>query len=104
MFEEAWCSRCVHSDYREGKEIGDKDNPPCPIWMAHQLWAYELCNADPEKNPGKMILEMLITQREVKASDGISVFVNECQMFEPKDEGARIPGQMRIADAAGIEG
>lgn len=37
MFEEAWCSRCVHSDDRPGKAIGDKDNPPCPVWMAHLL-------------------------------------------------------------------
>ncbi len=94
LFEEAWCSRCVHSDHRPGKEIGDSDNPPCPVWMAHFLYAYELCNA--EKHPGKVILDMLIPRRMEKASDGFDVPVNECAMFQARDAGAEIPGQTRL--------
>jgi hypothetical protein len=97
MFEEAWCSRCVHSDYRDGKEFGDRDNPPCPVWMAHQLYAYQLCNA--KEHPGKVILDILIPVKVVKASDGLDVPVNECAMFQPRDAGAAIPGQLRMDEA-----
>ena len=96
IFEERFCSRCAHSDYREGKDFGDRDNPPCPIWMAHLLYAYELCNEDAEKNPGKQMLDMLIRPVKKTASDGIEYFDNECQMFHAKDAGAEIEGQTRL--------
>jgi hypothetical protein len=82
MFEEAWCSRCVHSDISGDREIGV--DPPCPVWMAHTLYAYELCNE--KEHPGKVILDALIPIR-----DDLS---NECAMFHPVDAGAAIPGQL----------
>jgi hypothetical protein len=92
MFEEAWCSRCVHSDLGPGQELGV--DPPCPVWMAHTLYAYELCNE--EEHPGKVILDMLIPRKIVKASDGYDIGVNECAMFQPRDAGAAIAGQTTL--------
>lgn len=77
IFEEQWCSRCVHNDFTHGKEIGV--DPPCPVWVAHQLYAYELCNE--AKHPGKVMLDMLITERWEKADDGHGYPVQECVMF-----------------------
>lgn len=94
LFEEAWCARCVHSDHRPGKEFGDRDNPPCPVWMAHLLFARGLCNA--EEHPGKLILDMLIPHRLEQAGDGFGVPVNECAMFHPVDAGAAIAGQTAL--------
>jgi hypothetical protein len=85
MFEEANCVRCIHSDHREGKEFGDKDNPACPVWMAHLMFAYEECNS---ASNAKTILDMLIQPTEN--------FGNECQMFIPRDAGAAIPGQLTL--------
>lgn len=82
IFEEQWCSRCVHSDISGGREIGV--DPPCPVWMAHSLYSYELCNKD--EDPGKVILDMLIDHKIVTASDGFGLPVNECKMFHPLDE------------------
>ena len=96
IFEEEWCSRCVHSDISGDREIGV--DPPCPVMMMHQLWAYELCNEDPQEHAAKMMLDSLIVQREVAAGDGVRLFVNECAMFHPIDDGAAIPGQMRIGE------
>lgn len=42
------CDMCAH----------DKDES-CPVWGAHFLYAYELCNS---KAPGKAILDMLIPE------------------------------------------
>lgn len=95
MFEEAWCSRCVHSDLGFGKEIGV--DPPCPIWMAHSAYAYQLCNET--EHPGKVILDLLIKPVTVDTPDGIGVPTNECMMFHPIDAGAKIPGQLTIQDA-----
>lgn len=71
MFEERFCSRCVHSDEGPGKEIGV--DPPCPIWMAHLLYSYELCNET--EHPAKVMLDMLI---KPSGPDGLD---NECVMF-----------------------
>jgi hypothetical protein len=98
IFEEQWCSRCVHSDYQPGKEIGDRDNPACPVWMAHLLFAYELGGAESENDPGKQILDILIEHRIEDAVDGFGVPVNECRMFHPRDAGAEIPGQLGLDD------
>ena len=96
MFEEAWCSRCAHSDHRAGKEIGDRDNPPCPVWMAHSLYAYQLGGEKSKDDPGKVILDMLLSHEMVTASDGHGIPENECKMFHPVDAGAAIPGQLRL--------
>jgi hypothetical protein len=95
MFEEAWCSRCVHSDISGDREIGV--DPPCPVWMAHTLFAYDLCNE--KEHPGKVILDALIPQTMVEASDGLPIPSNECAMFHPIDAGAAIPGQIRMETA-----
>lgn len=92
LFEEAFCSRCVHSDIGPGKELGV--DPPCPVWMAHLQYAYELCNK--REHPGKVILDTLIPIKTVKASDGFDVPVNECKMFFPRDKGAAILGQLKL--------
>jgi len=97
MFEVAWCSRCVHSDISGDREIGV--DPPCPVWMAHTLFAYELCNAG-EDDPGKTMLDLLIPTRMVQASDGFRIRRNECAMFHAIDAGAEIPGQLRLGDVA----
>lgn len=88
MFEDQWCSRCVHSDISAGREIGV--DPPCPVLFAHHLFAYDLCNE--EEHPGKVILDLLIPPKLVTASDGLPLPVNECAMFHPVDAGAAIPG------------
>lgn len=74
IFEEMYCVRCVHSDWREGKEIGDPDNPCCPVWNAHFLYCHEECNS---KSNAKAILDMLI----VPQPDGDQ----QCAMFHAKD-------------------
>lgn len=99
MFEEAWCSRCVHSDISGDREIGV--DPPCPVWGAHLLFAYGLCNK--KDDPGKIILDMLIDDRMVEASDGFGLPVHECKMFHPIDNGAAIRGQLTIAETPGQE-
>jgi hypothetical protein len=88
IFEEQWCANCRHSDISGGREIGV--DPPCPVWFAHQLYAYELCNED--EHPGKVILDLLIPRKTVKASDGFDLPVNECAMFAPTVESVT-PGQ-----------
>lgn len=86
MFEETWCQNCVHYDPNVGVD------PPCPVWMMHLLYSYDLCSK--KEDPGKVILDALIEQKMVKASDGIDAFVNECRMFYSAN-GAQ-PGQMRL--------
>lgn len=49
-FEEFYCQHCLNKPVRE-----DDD---CPIWSAHLLYSYELCNE--KEHPGKVILDMLI--------------------------------------------
>jgi hypothetical protein len=82
LFEEAWCSRCEHSDLVGGREPGN--DPACPVWMAHQLYAYELCNE--KEHPGKVILDMLITEEWTEAPDGFKYPKHECKMFQPYQE------------------
>ena len=62
MFEDKWCSRCVH--------VGPPDGPGCPVMLAHVLHNYNECN-----NPDS-ILHLLITRG--KAENG---FHQECRMF-----------------------
>lgn len=94
MFEEAWCSRCVHSDISGDREPGV--DPACPVWMAHLLFAYDLCNE--KEHPGKIILDMLIPDERPIAPDGLIAGPPiGCKMFHPIDAGAAIAGQMRLA-------
>jgi hypothetical protein len=77
IFEHNWCARCVHNDFTHGKEPGV--DPPCPVWMAHLLYNYDLCNE--KDHPGKVILDMLITEEWVEAPDGHEYPKRECKMF-----------------------
>jgi hypothetical protein len=75
-YEERYCSRCIHSDIGEGKEIGvDK---PCPIWLAHYLFAYEECNSD---SNAKTMLDMLIPPVTIETEHGPFPTNGECVMF-----------------------
>ncbi len=60
MYQERWCSRCVR-DKEEG----------CPVWIAHLLYSYQLCNS-PE-DPGKVMLDMLIPRE--------GIYNGQCAMF-----------------------
>ncbi len=93
IYEDRYCSRCIHSDLGPGKEIGvDK---PCPIWMMHLLYAYELCNE--KDHPGKVMLDTFIPLVTIKARDGIDFPDNgECVMFTPRDAGSAIEGQIAL--------
>jgi hypothetical protein len=51
-YEETYCRRCIH--------YGPEEGPGCPIWFAHLLHAYDLCNEDANENPGKQMLDMFI--------------------------------------------
>src|SRR5262245_39964522 len=85
-FEETWCVHCVHYDEAIGED------PPCPVWMAHLLYSYDLCSK--KDDPGKVILDLLIEPTTFTASDGIAAFGNECKMFHSKS--GATPGQMRF--------
>lgn len=82
MYEERFCSRCVHTDLHA---IGE--TPPCAVWWAHSMFAYEECN---NASNAKEILDMLIPRTE----DGIGN--DECKMFVPRDVGAAIEGQTAL--------
>lgn len=69
IYEETFCARCVHSDAEVGVD------PPCPIWMAHLLYAYDLCNED--DHPGKIMLDSFIPRREEGGLNGNG----RCTMF-----------------------
>jgi len=76
-FEERWCSRCHHdAAYRAYVADGEKGPrpEPCPVWNAHLLFSYDLCNK--KDDPGKVVLDMLIERTDL---------VNRCVMFVPAD-------------------
>jgi len=50
MYQERYCNRCIHDDPDKG----------CPIWGAHLLYSYELCNVPAMESPGKAMLDMFI--------------------------------------------
>lgn len=75
IFTERFCERCVN-----WRDLDDNRGPGCPVWDAHLLYAYELCNED--ENPGKVILDMLIQPTEGTAPDGHAYFGNRCTMFQ----------------------
>ena len=79
-YEARWCNQCVHNaDEEKG----------CPVWGAHLLFSYELCNND--KHPGKIILDMLIPP------EGISN--GQCAMFHCALKYQDNPGQTTLFDA-----
>lgn len=81
IYEETFCARCVHYDAEPGMD------QPCPIWMMHLLWAYELCNEDPEEHPGKMMLDSFIPRREEGGLNGNG----RCTMFVQDEEKEPLP-------------
>ncbi len=48
-YEEHYCFKCIH---------GQDPEKGCPVFQAHWLYSYELCNK--KEDPGKIILDMLI--------------------------------------------
>jgi hypothetical protein len=68
IYESTFCRRCVHYDHKLGED------KPCPVWMAHFLYAYELCNE--EEHPGKVMLDMLIPREEPGLNGN-----GRCRMF-----------------------
>lgn len=64
------CNRCAHWPK-------DDDAPPCPVEMAHTLYAYDLCNET--DHPGKDMLDMLIPI----SKDGCGN--DKCAMFQSRD-------------------
>lgn len=65
MYEEQYCSRCIH---RNGK-----DGTGCAVWLAHVLHNYDECNNE------ESILHILIP----RSKDG--PWNEECQMFVEGD-------------------
>ncbi len=62
MYEEEFCSRCVH--------YGDMDKDElCPVWEAHLLYSYDDCNK-PES-----ILHILIPRDDLTGDN------EQCRMF-----------------------
>lgn len=55
-YESQYCSKCIHGEeYRA-------DRPACRVWLAHQEYAYDLCNE--KHHPGKRMLDMFIPREE----------------------------------------
>lgn len=69
IYEQTFCARCIHYDHDLGVD------KPCPIWMAHFLYSYELCNE--KEHPGKVMLDMLIPEDHENGLNGNG----RCRMF-----------------------
>ena len=69
-YQERYCFRCLNYI-----DTGNGCGTGCPIWNAHLVYAYEVCN---EKN-GRGILAILIP--EVKSEYGDYEVAGECSMF-----------------------
>lgn len=65
MYEEQYCSRCVHQD---------ADGAGCPVWNLHLDYSYELCND--KQHPGKVMLDTLIPPDKQHPA-----FNGQCAMF-----------------------
>lgn len=81
-YEEKYCSRCVHFQR-------DDNDPSCPVWLAHLLYAYDECNND--GNAARM-LGMLIP----RSKDGIGNA--QCAMYHERP-GAVDRRQLPLFDA-----
>ena len=78
IYYRKWCSRCVHDgEFRKkGEGLG------CPVWGAHRLYSYELCNVPPEESPGRAMLDMFIPRVGGPEWNG------ECTMFVEASDAA----------------
>jgi len=77
MYEDQYCSRCVHHDGADGKS-------GCHVWLAHLLFNYKECGTG---SAGEQILDLLIPQNEH------DTFNAQCSMFHaarPEDKPQRI--------------
>lgn len=83
LYEEKWCSRCVHRNGLDGRT-------GCPVMLAHILYAYEECNS---KSNAKSMLDFLIPMEEVKTEYGMCHFPAQCSMFK---EGEAVPDPAEI--------
>jgi len=80
IYQEQYCFRCEHWEQRPGEGAEG-----CPVWDAHLMWAYELCNE--KDHPAKQMLDMLIPMRDHTFSDGItSPVAAECTLFKARQE------------------
>lgn len=66
-FEERYCQHCVN--------MPERDDRGCPVWLAHLIYAYELCNE--KKHPGKVILDILIEPGDDKRGQRCAMFVDK---------------------------
>lgn len=66
IYEEQYCSRCIHRDGPDGKT-------GCHVWLAHLLHSYKECN-----NPDS-ILDLLIPRSKDKLSN------EQCKLFVESD-------------------
>jgi len=67
MYEEKWCSRCIHR--------GKDDGPGCPIMLASHIFNYDAVRQEAAGKPElKNILDILIPEDD----DG---FAGKCSMF-----------------------
>jgi hypothetical protein len=73
IYEETYCRRCIH--------YGPEEGPGCPIWFAHLLHNYDLCNEDPDENPAKQMLDMFIPINTETLEN------EQCTMFALSEEG-----------------
>ena len=80
MYEDQWCSNCIHQDGQDGKS-------GCYVWLAHSLHNYEECNKEDS------ILHLLIPRTK-------NGFGNEkCKMFmrgKSKGEEVQADEQLRL--------
>jgi hypothetical protein len=67
-YQENYCSRCVHHPQT-------RDDPSCPVWMAHYLEAYSVDNV--KEKPLGRVLNLLIPREK----GGLNNL--ECAMFVP---------------------
>ena len=95
-YDERYCVRCVN--------YGPEEGPGCPIWGAHLVWSYKLCNDDPKESTGKAMLDSFIP----RSKDGLNN--EQCKMFseiQPQPvllEAWQEPGRAAPDPAAGAGG
>lgn len=63
MYEEQWCSRCIH-------------NEGCAVWMAHQLHNYDECNKK------ESILHELIPMDEKLHPQKCTMFIEAAKTYK----------------------
>lgn len=68
MYEDRWCSRCIHRDDQRG----------CPIWMLHHLHNYEECN-----KPDSFLHVLIPRSKDDLSNERCSMFVPAPSMGLP---------------------